>query len=144
MLLSFRLETEHRPPLFLCCQSRIRRMWNDTVRKQSESSFITADMNSSATLNRGKAKHTHTNTNMPPCVHMYTVFIHIHIDRNCTYINTHTHTLKINLKSGTETSVHLIPIGSVWPTRLAIHRKIIYPKNRDYVSSTMGTYLLHG
>uniref|UniRef100_A0A672NXY5 Adhesion G protein-coupled receptor L3-like n=1 Tax=Sinocyclocheilus grahami TaxID=75366 RepID=A0A672NXY5_SINGR len=35
-------------------QSRIRRMWNDTVRKQSESSFITADMNSSATLNRGK------------------------------------------------------------------------------------------
>ncbi|KAI2668578.1 Adhesion G protein-coupled receptor L3 [Labeo rohita] len=33
-------------------QSRIRRMWNDTVRKQSESSFITADMNSSATLNR--------------------------------------------------------------------------------------------
>ncbi|XP_037117721.1 adhesion G protein-coupled receptor L3 isoform X11 [Syngnathus acus] len=32
-------------------QSRIRRMWNDTVRKQ-ESSFITGDMNSSATLNR--------------------------------------------------------------------------------------------
>uniref|UniRef100_A0A8C2GU73 Adhesion G protein-coupled receptor L3 n=1 Tax=Cyprinus carpio TaxID=7962 RepID=A0A8C2GU73_CYPCA len=46
------IKTEHRPPLFLCCQSRIRRMWNDTVRKQSESSFITADMNSSATLNR--------------------------------------------------------------------------------------------
>uniref|UniRef100_A0AAX7TLF5 Adhesion G protein-coupled receptor L3 n=1 Tax=Astatotilapia calliptera TaxID=8154 RepID=A0AAX7TLF5_ASTCA len=33
-------------------QSRIRRMWNDTVRKQ-ESSFITGDINSSATLNRG-------------------------------------------------------------------------------------------
>uniref|UniRef100_A0A8B9H1Z1 Adhesion G protein-coupled receptor L3.1 n=1 Tax=Astyanax mexicanus TaxID=7994 RepID=A0A8B9H1Z1_ASTMX len=33
-------------------QSRIRRMWNDTVRKQSESSFITGDINSSATLNR--------------------------------------------------------------------------------------------
>ncbi|XP_061627348.1 adhesion G protein-coupled receptor L3 isoform X17 [Phyllopteryx taeniolatus] len=32
-------------------QSRIRRMWNDTVRKQ-ESSFIAGDMNSSATLNR--------------------------------------------------------------------------------------------
>uniref|UniRef100_A0A3P9DBL2 Adhesion G protein-coupled receptor L3 n=1 Tax=Maylandia zebra TaxID=106582 RepID=A0A3P9DBL2_9CICH len=31
--------------------SRIRRMWNDTVRKQ-ESSFITGDINSSATLNR--------------------------------------------------------------------------------------------
>uniref|UniRef100_A0A671KHH2 Adhesion G protein-coupled receptor L3 n=1 Tax=Sinocyclocheilus anshuiensis TaxID=1608454 RepID=A0A671KHH2_9TELE len=45
-------------------QSRIRRMWNDTVRKQSESSFITADMNSSATLNRGKAKHTYTNINI--------------------------------------------------------------------------------
>uniref|UniRef100_A0A8C6QTI2 Adhesion G protein-coupled receptor L3 n=1 Tax=Nannospalax galili TaxID=1026970 RepID=A0A8C6QTI2_NANGA len=28
-------------------QSRIRRMWNDTVRKQSESSFITGDINSS-------------------------------------------------------------------------------------------------
>ncbi|XP_053510999.1 adhesion G protein-coupled receptor L3 isoform X5 [Artibeus jamaicensis] len=34
-------------------QSRIRRMWNDTVRKQSESSFITGDVNSSASLNRG-------------------------------------------------------------------------------------------
>uniref|UniRef100_A0A8C3TFJ2 Adhesion G protein-coupled receptor L3 n=1 Tax=Chelydra serpentina TaxID=8475 RepID=A0A8C3TFJ2_CHESE len=36
-------------------QSRIRRMWNDTVRKQSESSFITGDINSSASLNRGTA-----------------------------------------------------------------------------------------
>lgn len=39
-----------------CClspQSRIRRMWNDTVRKQSESSFMTGDINSSASLNRG-------------------------------------------------------------------------------------------
>uniref|UniRef100_A0A8C6U4U8 Adhesion G protein-coupled receptor L3.1 n=1 Tax=Neogobius melanostomus TaxID=47308 RepID=A0A8C6U4U8_9GOBI len=35
-------------------QSRIRRMWNDTVRKQ-ESSFITGDINSSATLNRGNS-----------------------------------------------------------------------------------------
>uniref|UniRef100_A0A673IFG2 Adhesion G protein-coupled receptor L3 n=1 Tax=Sinocyclocheilus rhinocerous TaxID=307959 RepID=A0A673IFG2_9TELE len=34
-------------------QSRIRRMWNDTVRKQSESSFMAGDINSSATLNRG-------------------------------------------------------------------------------------------
>ncbi|XP_057185961.1 adhesion G protein-coupled receptor L3-like isoform X6 [Triplophysa rosa] len=34
-------------------QSRIRRMWNDTVRKQTESSFMTGDINSSATLNRG-------------------------------------------------------------------------------------------
>ncbi|XP_065451898.1 adhesion G protein-coupled receptor L3 isoform X12 [Chrysemys picta bellii] len=33
-------------------RSRIRRMWNDTVRKQSESSFITGDINSSASLNR--------------------------------------------------------------------------------------------
>uniref|UniRef100_A0A671W3A0 Adhesion G protein-coupled receptor L3 n=1 Tax=Sparus aurata TaxID=8175 RepID=A0A671W3A0_SPAAU len=32
--------------------SRIRRMWNDTVRKQSESSFMTGDINSSASLNR--------------------------------------------------------------------------------------------
>uniref|UniRef100_H2RZF6 Adhesion G protein-coupled receptor L3 n=1 Tax=Takifugu rubripes TaxID=31033 RepID=H2RZF6_TAKRU len=32
--------------------SRIRRMWNDTVRKQSESSFMTGDVNSSASLNR--------------------------------------------------------------------------------------------
>uniref|UniRef100_A0A8C2X0E1 Adhesion G protein-coupled receptor L3 n=1 Tax=Cyclopterus lumpus TaxID=8103 RepID=A0A8C2X0E1_CYCLU len=31
---------------------RIRRMWNDTVRKQSESSFMTGDINSSASLNR--------------------------------------------------------------------------------------------
>uniref|UniRef100_A0A8C4YBR6 Adhesion G protein-coupled receptor L3 n=1 Tax=Gopherus evgoodei TaxID=1825980 RepID=A0A8C4YBR6_9SAUR len=43
-------------------QSRIRRMWNDTVRKQSESSFITGDINSSASLNRGAmANHLITN-----------------------------------------------------------------------------------
>nr|AAD05309.1 latrophilin 2 splice variant babae [Bos taurus] len=34
-------------------QSRIRRMWNDTVRKQSESSFISGDINSTSTLNQG-------------------------------------------------------------------------------------------
>ncbi|XP_048845272.1 adhesion G protein-coupled receptor L2-like isoform X2 [Brienomyrus brachyistius] len=34
-------------------QSRIRRMWNDTVRKQSESSFMSGDINSSSTLNQG-------------------------------------------------------------------------------------------
>ncbi|XP_059374516.1 adhesion G protein-coupled receptor L3-like isoform X30 [Carassius carassius] len=33
-------------------QSRIRRMWNDTVRKQSESSFMAGDINSAVTLNR--------------------------------------------------------------------------------------------
>uniref|UniRef100_A0A8C5HDY9 Adhesion G protein-coupled receptor L2a n=1 Tax=Gouania willdenowi TaxID=441366 RepID=A0A8C5HDY9_GOUWI len=32
---------------------RIRRMWNDTVRKQSESSFISGDINSTSTLNQG-------------------------------------------------------------------------------------------
>uniref|UniRef100_A0A673YID7 Adhesion G protein-coupled receptor L2 n=1 Tax=Salmo trutta TaxID=8032 RepID=A0A673YID7_SALTR len=37
--------------------SRIRRMWNDTVRKQSESSFISGDINSTSTLNQG---HSHT------------------------------------------------------------------------------------
>ncbi|XP_018593474.1 adhesion G protein-coupled receptor L3 isoform X3 [Scleropages formosus] len=39
-------------------QSRIRRMWNDTVRKQSESSFITGDINNSATLNRAPYRET--------------------------------------------------------------------------------------
>uniref|UniRef100_A0A8C9S1C9 Adhesion G protein-coupled receptor L3 n=1 Tax=Scleropages formosus TaxID=113540 RepID=A0A8C9S1C9_SCLFO len=39
-------------------QSRIRRMWNDTVRKQSESSFITGDINSSASLNRDPHRET--------------------------------------------------------------------------------------
>ncbi|XP_062336519.1 adhesion G protein-coupled receptor L2-like isoform X4 [Osmerus eperlanus] len=34
-------------------RSRIRRMWNDTVRKQSESSFISGDINSTSTLNQG-------------------------------------------------------------------------------------------
>uniref|UniRef100_A0A8C6SAI1 Adhesion G protein-coupled receptor L2b, tandem duplicate 1 n=1 Tax=Neogobius melanostomus TaxID=47308 RepID=A0A8C6SAI1_9GOBI len=38
-------------------QSRIRRMWNDTVRKQSESSFISGDINSTSTLNQGKRRH---------------------------------------------------------------------------------------
>ncbi|XP_027894293.1 adhesion G protein-coupled receptor L3 isoform X5 [Xiphophorus couchianus] len=39
-------------------QSRIRRMWNDTVRKQSESSFMTGDINSSASLNREPYRET--------------------------------------------------------------------------------------
>ncbi|XP_073542418.1 adhesion G protein-coupled receptor L3 isoform X4 [Phyllobates terribilis] len=39
-------------------QSRIRRMWNDTVRKQSESSFITGEINSSASLNREPFRET--------------------------------------------------------------------------------------
>ncbi|XP_078532696.1 adhesion G protein-coupled receptor L3 isoform X8 [Lissotriton helveticus] len=47
--------------------SRIRRMWNDTVRKQSESSFITGDINSSASLNRGAmANHLITNALLRP------------------------------------------------------------------------------
>ncbi|XP_034044763.1 adhesion G protein-coupled receptor L1-like isoform X2 [Thalassophryne amazonica] len=33
-------------------QSRIRRMWNDTVRRQTESSFIAADVNNTPTLNQ--------------------------------------------------------------------------------------------
>ncbi|XP_017281122.1 adhesion G protein-coupled receptor L1 isoform X1 [Kryptolebias marmoratus] len=33
-------------------QSRIRRMWNDTVRRQTESSFIAANVNNTPTLNR--------------------------------------------------------------------------------------------
>ena len=37
-------------------QSRIRRMWNDTVRKQTESSFMAGDINSTPTLNRGDSK----------------------------------------------------------------------------------------
>uniref|UniRef100_A0A8C7ZWL5 Si:ch1073-186i23.1 n=1 Tax=Oryzias sinensis TaxID=183150 RepID=A0A8C7ZWL5_9TELE len=35
-------------------QSRIRRMWNDTVRKQSESSFISGDINSTSAVNQGQ------------------------------------------------------------------------------------------
>lgn len=38
----------------LSFQSRIRRMWNDTVRKQTESSFMAGDLNSTPTLNRGE------------------------------------------------------------------------------------------
>ncbi|XP_030635626.1 adhesion G protein-coupled receptor L1 [Chanos chanos] len=34
-------------------QSRIRRMWNDTVRRQTESSFMATDVNNTPTLNRG-------------------------------------------------------------------------------------------
>ncbi|XP_073706013.1 adhesion G protein-coupled receptor L2-like isoform X3 [Garra rufa] len=41
-------------------QSRIRRMWNDTVRKQSESSFISGDINSTSTLNQGQNSLTHS------------------------------------------------------------------------------------
>ncbi|XP_050991612.1 adhesion G protein-coupled receptor L2 isoform X3 [Labeo rohita] len=41
-------------------QSRIRRMWNDTVRKQSESSFISGDINSTSTLNQGQNSLTNS------------------------------------------------------------------------------------
>ncbi|XP_030635324.1 adhesion G protein-coupled receptor L3 [Chanos chanos] len=60
-------QVPHQPCMTNCSQlqyeqSRIRRMWNDTVRKQSESSFITGDVNSSASLNRGAmANHLITN-----------------------------------------------------------------------------------
>lgn len=43
-------------------QSRIRRMWNDTVRKQTESSFIAGDLNSTPTLNRGVYNHSKSRT----------------------------------------------------------------------------------
>ncbi|XP_041435733.1 adhesion G protein-coupled receptor L3 isoform X6 [Xenopus laevis] len=45
-------------------QSRIRRMWNDTVRKQSESSFITGEINSSASLNREGLLNNARDTNI--------------------------------------------------------------------------------
>ncbi|XP_051529208.1 adhesion G protein-coupled receptor L2 isoform X3 [Myxocyprinus asiaticus] len=44
-------------------QSRIRRMWNDTVRKQSESSFISGDINSTSTLNQGPSVTSGRDTN---------------------------------------------------------------------------------
>uniref|UniRef100_A0A8C4IM19 Latrophilin-2 n=1 Tax=Dicentrarchus labrax TaxID=13489 RepID=A0A8C4IM19_DICLA len=44
-------------------QSRIRRMWNDTVRKQSESSFISGDINSTSTLNQETEAHDHSLSN---------------------------------------------------------------------------------
>uniref|UniRef100_A0A3P8QS46 Adhesion G protein-coupled receptor L1a n=1 Tax=Astatotilapia calliptera TaxID=8154 RepID=A0A3P8QS46_ASTCA len=42
-------------------QSRIRRMWNDTVRKQTESSFMAGDINSTPTLNPTMGNHLLTN-----------------------------------------------------------------------------------
>ncbi|XP_015245641.1 adhesion G protein-coupled receptor L2 isoform X12 [Cyprinodon tularosa] len=43
--------------------SRIRRMWNDTVRKQSESSFISGDINSTSTLNQVTYRETRHSLN---------------------------------------------------------------------------------
>ncbi|KAM9514262.1 LOW QUALITY PROTEIN: adhesion G protein-coupled receptor L1-like, partial [Guaruba guarouba] len=48
-------------------QSRIRRMWNDTVRKQTESSFMGGDLNSTPSLNRGPmGNHLLPNPVLPP------------------------------------------------------------------------------
>ncbi|CAM5125128.1 unnamed protein product, partial [Natator depressus] len=47
-------------------QSRIRRMWNDTVRKQTESSFMAGDINSTPTLNRGETPPPSTPCPAPP------------------------------------------------------------------------------
>ncbi|XP_041266468.1 adhesion G protein-coupled receptor L1-like, partial [Onychostruthus taczanowskii] len=55
------------PWYYSCTQSRIRRMWNDTVRKQTESSFMGGDLNSTPTLNRGSAgSHLLPNPVLPP------------------------------------------------------------------------------
>ncbi|XP_030921134.1 adhesion G protein-coupled receptor L1-like [Geospiza fortis] len=48
------------PRYYSGTQSRIRRMWNDTVRKQTESSFMGGDLNSTPTLNRGETPPKHT------------------------------------------------------------------------------------
>ncbi|XP_068130621.1 adhesion G protein-coupled receptor L1 isoform X3 [Hyperolius riggenbachi] len=48
-------------------QSRIRRMWNDTVRKQTESSFIAGDLNSTPTLNRGTFRDPKHTLSRDPC-----------------------------------------------------------------------------
>ncbi|XP_041332354.1 adhesion G protein-coupled receptor L1-like [Pyrgilauda ruficollis] len=52
------------PRYYSGTQSRIRRMWNDTVRKQTESSFMGGDLNSTPTLNRGS--HLLPNPVLPP------------------------------------------------------------------------------
>uniref|UniRef100_A0A672RB42 Adhesion G protein-coupled receptor L2 n=1 Tax=Sinocyclocheilus grahami TaxID=75366 RepID=A0A672RB42_SINGR len=52
-LFSFRRLLIHISGKHKMLYSRIRRMWNDTVRKQSESSFISGDINSTSTLNQG-------------------------------------------------------------------------------------------
>ncbi|XP_005533594.1 PREDICTED: latrophilin-1 [Pseudopodoces humilis] len=55
------------PRYYSGTQSRIRRMWNDTVRKQTESSFMGGDLNSTPTLNRGSAgSHLLPNPVLPP------------------------------------------------------------------------------
>lgn len=114
---SVRNWTSHDPLFLLCCQSRIRRMWNDTVRKQSESSFITADMNSSATLNRGKHTHKHP----PMCLHvLYTGGFAVS-GLTCTNTKrswfTHAHDKQIvrifNINNQTETSLVMI-----WPSQV--------------------------
>lgn len=51
----------------LCPQSRIRRMWNDTVRKQTESSFMAGDVNSTPTLNRGEVSPALGPLSEAPC-----------------------------------------------------------------------------
>ncbi|KAG7460259.1 hypothetical protein MATL_G00219500 [Megalops atlanticus] len=49
-------------------QSRIRRMWNDTVRKQTESSFMAGDMSNTPTLNRATmGNHLLTNPVLQSC-----------------------------------------------------------------------------
>uniref|UniRef100_A0A3B4BKJ8 Adhesion G protein-coupled receptor L1a n=1 Tax=Periophthalmus magnuspinnatus TaxID=409849 RepID=A0A3B4BKJ8_9GOBI len=48
-----RRATANRQVCYHTRHSRIRRMWNDTVRRQTESSFIAADVNNTPTLNRG-------------------------------------------------------------------------------------------
>nr|XP_015211208.1 PREDICTED: adhesion G protein-coupled receptor L2 isoform X8 [Lepisosteus oculatus] len=69
-------------------QSRIRRMWNDTVRKQSESSFISGDINSTSTLNQGHSLNNARDTSAMDTLPLNGNFNNSYSLRNGDYSDT--------------------------------------------------------
>ncbi|XP_048394936.1 adhesion G protein-coupled receptor L2 isoform X12 [Stegostoma tigrinum] len=81
-------------------QSRIRRMWNDTVRKQSESSFISGEINSTSTLNQGHSLNNGQDTSTMDTLPLNGNFNNSYSIRNGDFSNDSVQALDCGLSLG--------------------------------------------
>ncbi|XP_078075345.1 adhesion G protein-coupled receptor L2-like [Mustelus asterias] len=81
-------------------QSRIRRMWNDTVRKQSESSFISGEINSTSTLNQGHSLNNGRDTNAMDTLPLNGNFNNSYSIRNGDFSNDSVQALDCGMSLG--------------------------------------------
>ncbi|XP_078416819.1 adhesion G protein-coupled receptor L2 isoform X2 [Cetorhinus maximus] len=81
-------------------QSRIRRMWNDTVRKQSESSFISGEINSTSTLNQGHSLNNGRDTSAMDTLPLNGNFNNSYSIRNGDFSNDSVQALDCGISLG--------------------------------------------